>query len=107
MSYSASKYDDVVNKVKTLCNRPFVDAVEDHYACYWDELGLSVKLRDDALDAEVIALRNGLLSLLSEILPNESSDFTWLVGFRRSDKTIEVLSPDDRARDPMDTLRPI
>jgi hypothetical protein len=107
MGHSASKYDDIVNRLKTLCDRPFVDAVEDHYACYWDELGLSVKVRDDTPDSNVIALRNSLLNLLSDVLPKGNPDFTWLIGFRRRNKTIEVLSPDDEARDLTDVLRPI
>lgn len=106
MGYNATKYEDVVSRMKALCDRSFVEAIEDHYAVYWDELGLFVKLCDNAVDAEVIALRNDMLRVLSETLPEGNPDFTWGVGFRRRNKTIEVLYPEDEIRNLDDALKP-
>jgi hypothetical protein len=106
VSYNETTYNDAVNKAKGLCDRSFVEALEDHYAGYWDELGLYIKLRNNAADAEVIGLRNGLLTLLEQLLPKGKSDFTWQVGFVRRGKTIEVLFPGDEIRDLSDILLP-
>ncbi|MES2295864.1 MAG: hypothetical protein V4582_02425 [Pseudomonadota bacterium] len=96
-----------MSKAKALCDCTFVEALEDHYAGYWDELGLFIKLRDNVADADVIRLRNDLLNLLERVLPTGKADFTWQVGFVRSGMTIEVLFPGDEIRDLNDTLRPL
>jgi hypothetical protein len=107
MGYNVAMYDDVVGRVKALCDVSIVASTEDHYAVYWDELGLFVEIHDEASDADVIALRNGMLSLLTELLPVGNPHFTWGVGFKRRNKTIEVLYPGDKVRDVNDTLKPI
>jgi hypothetical protein len=107
MGYNVAKYNDAVDRVKALSDPSLVESIDDHYAVYWDELGLFVKLRDEALDADVISLRNKILFLLTEILPDGNPYFTWGVGFRRWSKTIEVLYPRDEIRDVTDTLKPI
>jgi hypothetical protein len=107
VSYNEATYADAVSKAKGLCDRWFVESLEDHYAGYWDELGLYINLRNSAVDAEVIELRNGLLMLLEQMLPKGNADFTWQVGFVRSGKTIEVLFPGDEIRDSSDILLPL
>lgn len=107
MGFTESTYNDVVSKAKALCDCAFVEGLEDHYAVYWDELGLFIKLRDNVADAAVIGLRNALLNMLERALPTGKADFTWQVGFVRSGKTIEVLFPGDEIRDLNDFLRPL
>lgn len=107
MGYTEATYSAVVSKAKAMCDCSFVETVEDHYAGYWDELGLFIKLRDDAADADVIVLRNGLLNLLEQVLPKGKADFTWQVGFVRDGKTIEVLFPGDEIRHSSETLQPL
>jgi hypothetical protein len=107
MGYDESLYNQVVSKARDLCHRSFVDDVEDHYAGYWDELGLSVKLRDNATDAETLALRNDLLRMLDDILPKGNPLFCWQVAFRRCGDTIEVLFPGDEVRSVSDILDPL
>lgn len=107
MGYNESTYNDVVSNARDLCDSSFVEALEDHYAGYWDELGLFIKLRDDVSDADVIGLRNDLLNLLEQMLPSGKADFSWQVTFKRSGKTIEVLFPGDEIRDLNDTLLPL
>ena len=97
----------MISEVRVLASKPFVLAIEDHFAGYFNELGLTITVRDSALDIEVISLRNKLLELLTSLLPTCSSPFTWQVAFTRNSKTIEVLCPDDGKRDETDELRAI
>ena len=107
MGFTVEKYNDVVSQAKVLCDCTFVETLEDHYAGYWDELGLFITLRDDAIDSDVIVLRNDLLNFLKSALPIGNADFKWQVAFARSGKTIEVVFPGDEIRDLCDTLRPL
>jgi len=107
MGYDESLYNQVVSKAKSLCNRSFVEDVQDHYAGYWDELGLSVELRDNATDLETLTLRNDLLRMLDGILPKGNPKFCWQAAFRRCGDTIEVLFPGDELRSVTDLLDPL
>lgn len=99
--------DTVISEVRALASKPFVLAIEDHFAGYFNELGLTITVSDSALDVDVIKLRNKLLELLETLVPTGSSPFTWQVAFTRNSKTIEVLCPDDEERDETDELRAI
>ena len=86
-----------------VADKPFVEAVENNFAGYFDELGILVKLRPDARDDDVIALQNQLLDLFRsscELPPG----FTWLVKFSRAGKDLRTLFPGDAPRNSGDDL---
>lgn len=86
----------LITDVCALADKPFVEAVENTFAGYFDELGITVKLRSEASDEDVIALQNQLLNLFS--IYDVPSGFTWLVKFSRGGKNLRTLFPGDSHR---------
>jgi hypothetical protein len=88
----------LIADVCLMADRPFVEAVENSFAGYFDELGITVKFRPDASDEDVISLQNELLEFFNstyEVLP---PGFTWLVKFSRGNKSLRSLFPGDLPR---------
>ena len=97
----------VIAEVRVIAARPCVVSLGDHFAGYFNELGIFVGVADDAQDSEVIDLRNAMLAYLDMVLPEESALFKWQVGIKRDSKTIEVIFPGDLPRSRDDFLQPI
>ena len=97
----------VLAEVRVLAAKPCVEALEDHFAGYFNELGVFVTVREDTQDAVVIDLRNDLLLYLDSALPKDSAPFKWLVSFKRDSKTIDVVASGDSLKRREDPLWPI
>ena len=82
----------------TIANRPFVEGVENNFAGYFNELGVTVKCRAGATDAEIIALQNELLDFFAKSEEAKTPDFTWIVNFTRGGKKLRSLLPGDAPR---------
>jgi hypothetical protein len=96
----------VCTEVREVASKPFVLLVEDHFAGYFNELGLTVIVIESASDSDVIILRNELLQHLESRLRKGTSPFSWQVAFQRDGQTIEVLFPGDEHRETTDELKP-
>lgn len=88
----------LIADVCVIADRPFVEAVENNFAGYFDELGITVKLRPDASDEDVIALQNQLLEFFNSTDDVRPSGFTWLIKFSRGGKSLRSLFPGDLPR---------
>jgi hypothetical protein len=88
----------LIAEVCAIADRPFVEAVENDFAGYFDELAITVRLRPEASDEDVISLQNQLLSLFNSSYETAPSGFTWLVKFSRGDKSLRSLFPGDLPR---------
>jgi len=88
----------LIADVCVIADKPFVEAVENNFAGYFDELGITVKLRPEASDQEVIALQNKLLSFFNAKYEATPSGFTWMVKFTRGGKDLRSLFPGDQPR---------
>ena len=99
------RQDVVVASIRKVADLPFVTEVEDHFAEMWNELGIQIKVIVGATDCEVIGLRNKVLKCLGDINQETKLPFTWIVGFWRNGKNIEVLFPQDDVKSEGDTLR--
>ena len=86
----------LIADVCALADKPFVETVENTFAGYFDELGILVKLRPEATDAEVVALQNELLNLIS--IHDLPAGFTWMVKFSRGGRNLRALFPGDAPR---------
>jgi hypothetical protein len=64
--------------------------ISEHFAGYFDELGITITLKRDTSDAEVRELKDRILAALSRV----SLPFTWLVFFQRDGNGAGVLLPD-------------
>ena len=81
-----------------IADTPFVEDVENHFAGYFNELAITVRLREEASDEDVIALQNKLLAFLNTGDAASSEDFTWLIKFSRGEKSMRSLFPGDAPR---------
>ena len=82
----------LLDDVRAISDKPIVRSVEEHFAGYFNELGITINLTDDAADSDVIELRNALLTYLGGV----SLDFTWQISFWRNLKQIALLFPDSK-----------
>lgn len=88
----------LIADVCSIADRPFVEAVENNYAGYFSELAITIKLRPDAGDEDVISLQNQLLRLFNSTYEVRPSGFTWMVKFSRGGKSLRSLFPGDLPR---------
>ena len=105
--YDEAKYSEVVSGVKSRASRPSVLEVRDHFAGYFDELGLWVQFRDGTSDQEVIEVGNELLTYLNDVLPRNNESFRWILSVERGRDTLDVIVPGDTPRDLNNKLAPI
>lgn len=94
----------LIADVCVIADRPFVEAVENNFAGYFNELGITVKLRPEANDEDVISLQNQLLAFFNSTDELRPSGFTWLVKFSRGDKNLRSLFPGDLPRSSSEDL---
>ena len=94
----------LIADVCVIADRPFVEAVENNFAGYFNELGITVKLRPEASDEEVISLQNELLAYFNTTYEVWPSELTWLVKFSRGDKSLRSLFPGDLPRSSSEDL---
>ena len=94
----------LIADVCAIADRPFVETVENRFAGDLNELGITVKLRPEASDQEVIALQNELLEFLNTNYEVRPLAFTWLVMFSRDGKSLRSLFPGDPPRSSSEDL---
>jgi hypothetical protein len=94
----------LIAEVCVIADRPFVEAVENNFAGYFDELGITVNLRPEASDEDVIALQNQLLAFFNSTYEVRPPGFTWLVKFSRGGKSLRSLFPGDLPRSSSEDL---
>ena len=95
---TVSREAQLIIDVCTIANRPFVEGVENNFAGYFDELGVTVKFRPGAPDEEVIALQNELLAFFISSEQAKAPGFTWMIMFTRDGKKLRSLLPGDPPR---------
>jgi hypothetical protein len=88
-----SPVDQVLDDVRVIADWPFVRSVEDHFAGYFNELGITINLTDDASNFDVIQLRNKVLAYLKNASVELELEFTWQVSFWRNLQQIVLLFP--------------
>jgi hypothetical protein len=94
----------LIADVCAIASKPFVEAVENNFAGYFNELDITIRLRPDSSDEDVIALQNELLAFLNAKYDTNSPDFTWVVKFSRGERNLRSLFPGDSPRTGSDDL---
>jgi hypothetical protein len=94
----------LIADICAITDKPFVESVENRFAGYFNELGITVKLRAEANDEDVISLQNQLLEFFTSTNPSRPAEFTWLVMFSRDGKNLRSLFPGDLPRDSGENL---
>ena len=64
--------------------------ISEHFAGYFDELGMTVALKSDTSDAQVRELKDRVFAAVSRV----SMPFRWIVFFQRDGEGAGVLFPD-------------
>ena len=88
----------LIADVCVIADKPFVEIVENDFAGYFAELQITVKLRPEATDDDVIALQNQLLAFFNSTYQVTPPGFTWLIRFSRGGKSLRSLFPGDPPR---------
>ena len=94
----------LIAAVCVIADKPFVEAVENSFAGYFNELGITVRLRPEASDEDVISLQNQLLAFFNSTDEVKPAGFTWLVRFSRNGKNLRALLPGDLPRSSSEDL---
>jgi hypothetical protein len=105
--FDVAKYNQVVTGVRSRASISSVLEVRDHFAGYFNELGLWVQFREGTPDREVIEVGNDLLVYLNEVLPRDNEWFRWILSLERGQQTLDVVLPGDKPRDLNGELEPI
>jgi len=87
--YDGSKIEAVVSAVRKVATADCVLQVSEHFAVYFDELGITVSVRDDTSDEDVRELKNKLFPVLAGF----TMPFLWVMDFQRRGKSAGVLFP--------------
>lgn len=87
--YDRLKVEEVVSAVRAVTTDHAVQ-ISEHFAGYFDELGITVALKNDTSDSQVRELKDRILATLSRV----SMLFRWMVLFQRDGQGGDVLFPD-------------
>ena len=85
--YDRSKVEEVVSAVRAVSTEYAVQTSE-HFAGYFDELGITVALKSDTSDAQVRESKDRV------VVSRISMPFRWMVLFQRDGEGAGVLFPD-------------
>lgn len=88
--YDQPKIDELVSAIRSSATADCVQEVSEHFAGYFDELGITVSVKPDTLDEEIREVKNTIASVLSRF----EIPFRWMVLFQRDGKSAGVLFPD-------------
>ena len=84
--YDEKAVRDVVARVRYAAG-PTVISVEEHFAGYWDELGITITVEPSTSDDQIEELRVRIL----ETMYLRPLPFLWIVAFQRGGKRVDVL----------------
>ena len=94
----------VMTDITKFISRSWISSMEYNFDDYWGELELSFTVVNDVEDRQLIELRNDLLDFFNRYYPEDDISFDWQIVFKRTNKIIEVLLPEDGYRDTSDKL---
>jgi hypothetical protein len=89
--------DRLLERVQAIAKPPLVESVEEHFAGYFNELGITLRLQAQVEDQEVVALRNDLLRCLEDSAVELAIDFTWQLSMYRGQDQVALVFPGDSA----------
>ena len=87
--YDRSQVEVFTKTIRTALNDPCVVDVSDHFAGYFDELGITVTVKPETPDDQIRSLKERIAPVLFQ----SHQPFRWIVMFLRGGKQIGVLFP--------------
>jgi len=88
--YDQQQAATLVLGVRRAANHPRVLEVSEHFAGYFDELGITITVRPETSQEEIA----GIKDQVAPVLLNARVTFKWMLMFRRDGKQVAVLFPD-------------
>jgi hypothetical protein len=88
--YDHSRIEQLVLALRSALSDPCVVGLSDHFAGYFDELGITVSVKPETSDEHVRMLKEKIAPVLFQ----HPQPFKWMVMFQRGGKQIAVLFPD-------------
>jgi hypothetical protein len=92
--------DLLLAEVKEIALPPLVEAIEEHFAGYFNEFGITLRLSEQAPDEIIVELRNKVLTRMEAASEQLKIDFTWQVSMYRGQTQVVLLFPGDSAIPP-------
>ena len=80
----------LVTSLRSTLSDPLVVGVSDHFAGYFDELGITITVKPDTPDEHVRTLKEKIAPILFQ----HPQPFKWMVMFQREGKQIAAFFPD-------------
>lgn len=99
MPYDEELVNTIVEGVKAISTLSFVKDIEDHYAIYFDELGLTVNIQDGSPENEWEPLVGQLIDYLNSVLPKGNHQFCWILSVYRGIEQIGLFFPGETLSD--------
>jgi hypothetical protein len=88
--YDQPRINEFVSAICSSANSDCVEQVSEHYAGYFDELGITVSVKASTSDDDIRELKRKISSVTSRF----EVPFRWIVLFQRNGKPAGDLSPD-------------
>ena len=88
--YDQQRIALLVSALRSTLSDPSVVGVSDHFAGYFDELGITITVKPDTPDQHVRMLKEKVAPVLFQ----HPQPFKWMVMFQREGKQIAVFFPD-------------
>lgn len=89
--YDSKAILTLMAKVREAAQGPLVLSVTEHFAGYFDELGITIELHTDASKDQIAALRRVVYAAMSQT----KVPFKWIVMFRQEKQSVGELVPND------------
>ena len=77
----------------------YIQGFDYHFAGYFNELGIVVKLSQETPPAELERVATMALEYLNEVLPEGDAPFCWQISFSQSGKQVALFFPGDSFAD--------
>ena len=100
MVYDEHRVSRVLGSVKAISSKyACVKEVQDHYAGYFDELGLTIQLESGTASDEWHSAATELLLYLNKDLPKGNDAFSWMLFFYQDLTQVGLFFPGDSLAD--------
>jgi hypothetical protein len=89
--YDNKAIQPLMAKLREAAKGSLVISVTDHFAGYYDELGITINVHGDAPEDQIAALRRQVYAVMTQA----NVPFKWMVMFRQGRKSVGELVPND------------
>jgi hypothetical protein len=89
--YDEKVIPPLIAKLRQAAKPPLVLSVTNHFAGYFDELGITIEVHPTASNEQIAELRRQIYAILSRT----TIPFKWIVMFRQGKKSVGELVPND------------